>query len=228
MHAVRRPTVTIPLRTPSNHGRLPRFFQLFMTDDPTDLQNRLGSGVATFIGGGIGTMWGWLIGGPMGAFIAGVLMAMLARFGVRFIASRSSQVVTSFLLPDARGGAGVGYSHIEALEARGDIRGALEEWERVITGAPDALAARIHAAELYAKGAGNHQRAAELYRAVQLHSKAPDETRRYVTQRLIDLYLGPLKDEGRALVELRRIAHRWPESPEGKGALQAIANIKNL
>ena len=47
------------------------------------------------------------------------------------------------------------------------------------------------------------------------------------SERLIDLYLGPLKDEGRALVELRRVATRWPDSPEGKGALQAIANIKN-
>jgi hypothetical protein len=197
-------------------------------ESAADLQKRISVKLAMFIGGGIGVFWGFFLGGGVAIPVTGILMALLARFAVVLIPNASSAAVSSFLLPDARGGAGVGYSHIEALEARGDIAGALVEWERVIGESPDALAARITAAELYSRKSDNHRRAEQLYRSVQTHVKAPDETKRYVTQRLIDLYLGPIKDEGRALVELRRVASRWPDSPEGKGARQAIANIKNL
>jgi hypothetical protein len=193
-----------------------------------DAQKRLGLQLATFIGGGIGVMWGFFLARGVGMVVVGVIMAVLSRVVVSLILKGSSDAVMSFILPDDRGGAGVGYSHIETLEVRGDIAGALAAWEKVIADTPDALAARITAAELYSRRSDNHRRAEQLYRSVQSHAKAPDETKRYVTQRLIDLYLGPLKDEGRALVELRRVANRWPDSPEGKGARQAIANIKNL
>ena len=175
----------------------------------------------------LGIALGFLLGGVW-FLLAPVIFGYLGRKLIRGIIEGSSAMVAGAVLPDDRGGAGVGYSHIETLEARGDIAGALVEWEKVITDQPDALAARITAAELYTRKADNHRRAEQLYRSVQAHAKSPDETKRYVTQRLIDLYLGPINDEGRALVELRRVANRWPNSPEGKGALQAIANIKNL
>ena len=46
------------------------------------------------------------------------------------------------------------------------------------------------------------------------------------TNKLVDLYLGPLKDPGRALVELRRLADRYPGSTAAKHAKMAIANLK--
>lgn len=181
----------------------------------------------TFFGVLLGVALGFLLGGYW-MFVTAPAMGYGSRKMIQGIINGASSIVAGAVFPDARGGAGVGYSHIEALEMRGDVAGALTAWELAITESPDALHARISAAELYTRKADNHQRAAELYRVVQTHAKSSDETKRYVTQRLIDLYLGPLKDEGRALVELRRIANRWPESPEGRGALQAIANIKNL
>lgn len=193
-----------------------------------DSQHRIALLVGTFIGGGVGAMWGTALGGAFGAMAGGLMMGVGSRFFLHFFLKGSSRAVSSFLLPDDRGGGGVGYSHIEALEARGDYPGALAAWEEAIGANPEAIAARIKAAELYASKGNNPQRASQLYREVQSHPKASDETRRYVTQRLIDLYLGPLRDEGKALVELRRVANRWPDSPEGKGALEAIAKIKNL
>ena len=44
----------------------------------------------------------------------------------------------------------------------------------------------------------------------------------YATHRLIDLYLGPLKDPGRIMVELRRMADRFPETIDGQGALAEL------
>ncbi len=63
--------------------------------------------------------------------------------------------------------------------------------------------------------------------ASRVTAKSPDETRRYVSQRLIDLYLGPLTDEGRALVELRKLADGWPGTREGDGAERAIARSRD-
>jgi hypothetical protein len=48
----------------------------------------------------------------------------------------------------------------------------------------------------------------------------------YASQRLIDLYRGPLADEGRALVELRRLAETFPNSPAAAHAREAIRRIK--
>jgi hypothetical protein len=183
----------------------------------------------------LGTFFCAMLGVGLGIFLGGIWLLLtpfifgyLGRRMIKGILEWASSAIAGAVLPDARGGAGVGYSHIEAIEIKGDIAGALVAWEQVIVETPDALHARISAAELHTRKANNHARAAELYRSVQVHANAPDETKRYVTQRLIDLYLGPLNDEGRALVELRRVANRWPDSPEGKGALQAIANIKKL
>jgi hypothetical protein len=177
--------------------------------------------------GGAGFVIGLIALGIVPAIIFAIMFSGIG-FGVyRVMVVGSARMAGSLLVPDDRGGHSPGYSHIEALEAKGDFTAALEAWERVVVETPDALAPRIHAADLYARKAKNPARAAELFRSVQAHPQAPDDTLRYVSQRLIDLLLGPLNDEGRALVELRKVADRWPGTPEGNGARAAIARIKS-
>src|SRR5690349_6432829 len=48
-----------------------------------------------------------------------------------------------------------------------------------------------------------------------------------VQAKVIDLYLGPLKDEGRALVEMRRLIERFPGTKEADEARAALARIKS-
>jgi hypothetical protein len=176
------------------------------------------------------TLFGAVFGGALAGFwgfVAGALgMPLLAAGIYKMFVGATGGAISNALMPGTAGQAGVPYSHIEALEARGDIAGALAAWEAAIEASPDAVAARINAADLYAGKGGNHGRAAELFRAVQQHRTASPETQRYASQRLIDLYLGPLNDQGRALVELRRLAERWPDTPEGAGARKAIRDIK--
>jgi hypothetical protein len=176
--------------------------------------------------GGTGFVIGYIALGIVPAIVFALMFSGVG-FGVyRVMVVGSARVAGTLLVPDSRGGHTPGYSHIEALEARGDFTAALDAWERVVVDTPDALAPRIHAADLYARKAKNPVRAAELFRSVQTHPQVPDDTLRYVSQRLIDLLLGPLNDEGRALVELRKVADRWPGTPEGEGARAAIARIK--
>ena len=71
-----------------------------------------------------------------------------------------------------------------------------------------------------------HARAAEHFRLVQRTPSVTPERHLYATNRLVDLYMGPLDDEGKALVELRKMVERYDGSAVASQARTAIARIK--
>jgi hypothetical protein len=120
------------------------------------------------------------------------------------------------------------FSYQEALAARGDVAGALESYEAVIAERPDAPLPRLKAAELHARRGGDAARAAELFKSVR---DLPSASRRdilFASNRLVDLYDGPLGEPGRAIVELRRIVERFPGSPDASRAQAALPRLKSL
>jgi hypothetical protein len=118
------------------------------------------------------------------------------------------------------------YSYQQALVMQGRVDDALESFEAVIAEKPDEVSPRVKAAELYARERQNHRRAAELFREVQRIAGVPMGDDIYASNRLVDLYTGPLNDQGRALVELRRLADRYPGSPAAAHARDALAALK--
>jgi hypothetical protein len=118
------------------------------------------------------------------------------------------------------------FSHEQALVMQRDYAAALALYEQRITMSPGEPRVRIAAADLYATHGENPKRAAELYREVQRIPELQSGQDVYVTNKLADLYLGPLKEPGRALVEFRRLADRYPGSTTAKHAKMAIANLK--
>ncbi|MFI5227999.1 MAG: tetratricopeptide repeat protein [Gemmatimonadales bacterium] len=118
------------------------------------------------------------------------------------------------------------YSYQQALVMQGRLDDALESFEAVISEQPAAVDPRIRAAELYARDKGNHVRASELFREVQRIESVSTGEFIHATNRLVDLYNGPLADPGRALVELRRLIERCPATPAAEHARGALAAIK--
>jgi tetratricopeptide (TPR) repeat protein len=118
------------------------------------------------------------------------------------------------------------YSYQQALVMQGKLDEALESFEAVIAAKPDAADACIKAAELYARDKGNAVRAAELFRQVQRIPGVSTGEDVYAANRLIDLLNGPLKEPGRALVELRRMVEKYPGSVAADHARDAIAALK--
>ena len=118
------------------------------------------------------------------------------------------------------------FSYQEAMVARGDVAGALTSYEAIIAEQPGAIAPRIRAAEHYARGNRNPARAAELFKEIRAAPAASARDVMYASSRLVDLYDGPLTDPGRALVELRRIIERFPDSPQAKHARVALPALK--
>ncbi len=114
------------------------------------------------------------------------------------------------------------YSYQHALEMRGDIAGAMESWEALIKESPGDAAVRFAAAALFAGRGKNPARAAELYREIRQLPGATVQHEFGATNALIDLYRGPLKDEGRERSELRRFAERFRGTPQGELARRAL------
>jgi len=118
------------------------------------------------------------------------------------------------------------YSYQQALVMQGKVNDALASYEDIIAASPKAIEPRVLAAELYAKDDAGARRAAELLREVQRIPSLPSGRDVYVTNRLVDLLIGPLRDPGRAAVELRRLVIRYPGTTVAERAREALARIK--
>ena len=118
------------------------------------------------------------------------------------------------------------YSQEQALVMRRDYAAALELFEQRIAASPFDARVRIAAADLYMTHGQNPGRAAELYREVQRLPRVGTGHDVYASNRLADLYLGPLREPRRALVEFRRLIDRYPGSTAANHARLALANLK--
>lgn len=118
------------------------------------------------------------------------------------------------------------YSYQDALVMQGRLAEALESFEAIIAERPEALDARLRAAELYARSANRPDRAAALFREAQRIVPLDPGKDIYVSNRLADLYIGPLGMPGKAMIELRRLIDRYPGSPAAANARDALARLK--
>ena len=183
-------------------------------------------GAAFFImaQGGSGAAGGFAV---LGVFvIAAIIGSVTMVMGLR-LADTAGAVAKAFTMPS---GASTPYedqfSYQEAMVMKGDVAGALASYEAVIAERPGVAVPRLKAAEHYAKGNRDLARAAELFREVRDMVGASQRDAVYASNRLVDLYDGPLSDPGRALVELRRIVERYPGTPAAAHARSALPAMK--
>jgi lipopolysaccharide biosynthesis regulator YciM len=191
-----------------------------------------GGGIAGFMCAGAATIWGiiflGLSGGnwallPLMALAGWVIGAAIGGFWVR----ASGTVALETLQPSAPGTYAQGYSAIQALEAQERFAEAIDAWESVAVAQPMNPWPLIRAGELYRTRLGDAQRARARFVNARDLPSITAELRLYAMQKLIDLYLGPLDDQGRALVELRRLVEEYPGTTDAEAARRAIAAIKD-
>lgn len=139
----------------------------------------------------------------------------------------SGRIAQSVYAPTAAGTYTQTHSNIDAMEAVGDYKGAVAAWEAVAVSQPANPWPLMRAGELYLRVLGEPEMALERFRLARDVPGITPEQQRYASQKVIDLYLGPLADEGRAIVELRRLIDQHPGTPEAEGARTAIQGIKS-
>jgi hypothetical protein len=118
------------------------------------------------------------------------------------------------------------FSYEQSLVMKGRVDDAIASFEAVIATEPELIAPRIKAAELYAREKKDPQRAAELFRDVLRSPVITPGENVYATNRLVDLYIGPLNDPGRAFVELRRLIESRAGSDAAEHARRSLAELK--
>lgn len=165
---------------------------------------------------------GWAAAVTFAAAIPAATLLFLA--GVFWFPATAARGVLRVLAPNA----GLAprqstYSHLQARVAAGDIAGAVAGYEAAMAEEPAGVALRMQAAELFAGPAKNPVRAAEVLLVLRRLPGLAARQDLYTSQRLIDLYDGPLGQPHRSLTELRRIVERHPGTREAAFAREALA-----
>ena len=117
------------------------------------------------------------------------------------------------------------YSAEQAMAARGDIDGAVKAYRIAMRQNPGDPEPRFRVAELLFRG-DYPDKAIEFFKEGRELAGNSRTRELYATQRLIDLYLGPLGDDVRALVELRRLVERFPGTKEAAAARNVLMRMK--
>lgn len=144
----------------------------------------------------------------------------------RAVLNSSGAGAQLFYMPAAKGSYAQTHSNIDALEALGNYQGAVDAWEKVAIAQPGNPWPLMRAGELYLRMLNDPALALERFRGAQELPGIKAEHHIYVSQKIIDLYLGPLNDHGRALVELSRFVHIHAGTRDAVHAKAAIAKIK--
>lgn len=119
------------------------------------------------------------------------------------------------------------FSHIDTLVIRGDLDGAAAAWAAVIAEQPESAFVLMKAADFHLRARKDAAVALEHFLRARSLNTGSHDLRRYVQQQIIDIHLGPLADEGRGMVELRRLIDAFPGTREAEAARGALAALKN-
>ncbi|MEX0908483.1 MAG: hypothetical protein WDZ58_01860 [Gemmatimonadaceae bacterium] len=160
-----------------------------------------------------------ILGGLLG-FVGVFLLSWFAIIGVSRLAGGS---FSAFIQP--QGTYEETFSYEESLLARGNYAEAIRAYEQHAAAGTGGATVVIRAADLHTKH-GDPKRAAELFRQAQRRPGLPAESHMYVTNRLIDLYMGPLSNLDSAVSELRRLIATHPSSDAAKHARSALVSLK--
>ncbi|WP_396214691.1 tetratricopeptide repeat protein [Gemmatimonas sp.] len=163
---------------------------------------------------------------PQRFFIAGsggLIGSTVIMVAVRVVQGMMGRGALAVLEPGGRGREKAVYSHAEALAVTGNLEAAGKAFEQARVEHGERASLLRAEADVYLRADGDPARARELLMRLRRSSDASRADELYATHRLVDLYLGPLRDEARAMAELRRLAERFPGTPDARGALEALA-----
>jgi hypothetical protein len=160
-------------------------------------------------------------------FLGGGVIGYSVAFAISFVTIHSAaHAAQSFTFPNTTGHYANEHSEILTLEVRGDFKGAAAAWEAVAMAEPGNPWPIVRSAELYAGPLADPAMALERFRIARGLPDTMPELKRYTSQKIIDLLLGPVNDRGRAMVELRMLIDKYPDSREAEGAREALRNLK--
>jgi hypothetical protein len=168
---------------------------------------------------------------PMRYLVAGgggLIGSTVIMLGVRAVQGMAARGALAVLEPGGRGREKAVYSHAEALAVQGNLEAAGKAFDQARAEHGERASLLRAEAEVQLRPDGNPERARELLMRLRRSSDASRADELYATHRLVDLYLGPLQDDARAMAELRRLAERFPGTRDAEGALAELQRRRAL
>lgn len=159
----------------------------------------------------------------LGGLLGFAIVFALSWLGIIGVSRLAGGAFSAFIQP--QGTYDETFSYEESLLARGNHAAAIAAYERHAAAGTGGATVVIRAADLHVKH-GDPRRAAELFRQAQRQPDLPAESHMYVTNRLIDLYMGPLSNPDAAVSELRRLIAAHPSSDAARHARSALVSLK--
>ena len=162
------------------------------------------------------------------AALGGLIGSVVTLFIVRVVHQWTQGAMLAVLEPGGRVRDTAVYSHAEALAVKGDHEAASKAFDQVRAEHGEKAALLRAEADVQLRPDGDAERARELLMRLR---KAADATRAdelYATHRLVDLYLGPIGNEARAVSELRRLVERFPGTRDAEGAQSELDRRRAL
>lgn len=200
--------MTIPYR--------PSLSERFGLDGPQLLRALVWSLVPAS-GVGIVAVTSWWEYGAVVAVAAGLLAfavtGLVGSGGVLLFTHLSSVAAGRLLLPTGRSSpTPEDFSREQSLVIRGQVAEAIQLLARRCSAEPANAALHVFLADLYAGESRQPHHAARTFRQVKQIPRVSAAHDLYATQRLIDLYLGPLDNPDRAAQEMRHLVAKHPGS----------------
>jgi hypothetical protein len=170
--------------------------------------------------------WGAVVG-ALAAVVAFVVAEVLVAVLVLTMMEGGARAMMSVVAPSGSSTPSPDdYSFEKSLLARGRVDEALREIEVRLALRPDDPALCLFAADVHAREARDPAAAERLYlhaRDVSTATRAHDYA---ATNRLIDLYLGPLDNPARATQELERMRDRHAGTTAAAGAEKLLQQLR--
>lgn len=157
------------------------------------------------------------------AFVAAPPIAAFVVVFIWLVLTGTGNVAHAMLHPPSGGPTAIPTSGAEALFTQGDLDGSIAAFDALREKYGTTADLLRTEADLHLGRDGRPERARELL--IRLR-QLPGVTRGdelFATQRLIDLYFGPLRDGARALSEMRRLVERFPGTRDAEGARAELA-----
>lgn len=142
------------------------------------------------------------------------------------VLSTTGKVTDAMLHPGGSGMGPVPTSQAEYFFRTGDLAESMKSFDALRETHGDTVELLRIEADLHLRRGGDPQRARDLLIRLRQAADVSRADELHASQRLIDLYFGPLKDEGRALVEMRRLVDRFPGTRDAEGARAELERRK--
>jgi len=137
-------------------------------------------------------------------------------------------LVTRILLPDGASTPSVNqHSNIGTMVVRGQLAEAAAAYKEAILADPDDLVACEHLAQLALREMKDYPTAVYAYREAEKRSTEPKRRLGYAIL-IAGIYRDNLKDNGKAVGEIRRILSLYPEAPNAARLRAELEELKAM